>query len=161
MQRVKAPSEHLWFLDTLVQIRVAHEEGSDGLSVIENQARFADSPPLHVHLTEDELFLIVEGEFRFLVDGQEGRVGPGQTVLTRKGIPHTYRVESPEGGRWMVITTNGDFERFVREVSRPAPTAELPPESPPPSAEQVQALGAVAARHRIRLVGPPELTPGT
>ena len=155
MQRDPAPAGHLWFLNTLVQIRVAHEDGTDGLSVIENRARFADSPPLHVHLSEDELFLILEGEFRFLTDGGERRAGPGDTVLTPKGIPHTYRVESPLGGRWMVVTTNGDFERFVRELSRPAPRAELPSEAGPPSAEQVEALGAVAARHHIQLVGPP------
>ena len=150
-----APVEHLWFLDTLVRVRVAHAEGADGLSVIENWARFADSPPLHVHLSEDELFLIIEGDFRFLTDKQERHAGPGDLVLTQKGIPHTYRVESPEGGRWLVITTSGDFERFVREVSRPALAAVLPPQSGPPSAEQVQTLGAIAARHRIQLVGPP------
>ena len=155
MQRDQVTAERLWFLNTLVQIRVAHEEGADGLSVIENWARFGDSPPLHVHLSEDELFFIVEGEFRFLLDGGERRVGPGDTVLTRKGIPHTYRVESPHGARWLVVTTNGDFERFVRELSRPALTAELPPEAGPPSPEEVQALGAVAARHHIQLVGPP------
>jgi mannose-6-phosphate isomerase-like protein (cupin superfamily) len=148
-------AEHLWFLDTLVRIRVGHEEGTDGLSVIENWAPFADSPPLHVHLTEDELFLIVEGDFRFLVDGEERRAGPGDTLLTRKGTPHTYRVESPQGGRWLVITTSGDFERFVRELGRPAQRAELPPPAGPPGPEQVQALAGVAARHHILLVGPP------
>lgn len=155
MQRDPALPELLWFLDTLVTIRVAHEEGSDGLSVIDNRARFGDSPPLHVHLSEDELFLIVEGEFRFRMDGEERRAGPGDAVLTRKGIPHTYRVESPQGGRWMVVTSNGDFERFVRELGRPAPAAELPPQAGPPGPEQVRALEIIAARHNIQLVGPP------
>ena len=147
--------EHLWFLNTLVQIRVAHEEGADGLSVIENWAPFADSPPLHVHLTEDELFLILEGEFRFVAGGDERRAGPGATVLTRKGIPHTYRVESASGGRWLVITTRGDFERFVRELSRPAEAPRLPAGAGSPSSAEVRALEAVAARHHIQLVGPP------
>jgi mannose-6-phosphate isomerase-like protein (cupin superfamily) len=147
--------ENLWFLNTLVQVRVPHEEGTDGLSVIENRAPFADSPPLHVHRTEDELFLILEGQFRFVAGGEERRAGPGDAVLTRKGVSHTYRVESPEGGRWLVVTTHGDFERFVRELSRPADTVDLPPAGGPPSPEQVQALGAVAARHHIELVGPP------
>ena len=155
MQRDQQPPEHLWFLDTLVQVRVSHEAGADGLSVIENRARFADSPPLHVHRTEDELFLILEGQFRFVAGGEERRAGPGDVVLTRKGVPHTYRVESPEGGRWLVVTTHGDFERFVRELGRPADTADLPPGSGPPSPEQVQALAAVASRHHIDLVGPP------
>jgi quercetin dioxygenase-like cupin family protein len=155
MQKDQRSHEHLWFLNTLVHIRVPHEKGTDGLSVIENRAPFGDSPPLHIHSTEDELFLILEGQFRFVAGGEERRAGPGDAVLTHKGVPHTYRVDSPEGGRWLVVTTHGDFERFVRELSRPAETAELPPAEGPPSPEQVQALGALAARHHIELVGPP------
>ena len=155
MQRDQQTPEHLWFLNTLVQVRVPNEEGSDGLSVIENRAPFGDSPPLHIHLTEDELFLILEGQFRFVAGGEERRAGPGDAVLTRKGVPHTYRVESQEGGRWLIVTTHGDFERFVRELSRRADTAELPPAGGPPTPEQVEALGEVAARHHIELVGLP------
>ena len=155
MQRDQQTSENLWFLNTVVQVRVPYEEGTDGLSVIENRAPYADSPPLHVHRTEDELFLILEGEFRFVAGGAERRAGPGDAVLTRKGVPHTYRVESVEGGRWLVVTTRGDFERFVRELSRPASATWLPPAGGPPTAEEARALGEVAARHQIQLVGPP------
>lgn len=144
-----------WFLDTLIRFRVAHDDGSDGISVLEQWARYADSPPLHVHETEDELFLILEGQFRFVAGGEERLAGPSEAVLTRKGIPHTYRVESPEGGHWMVITTRGDFERFIRELSRPAATAELPEPAGAPEPRDLQRLTEVAARHHIQLVGPP------
>lgn len=155
MQTGQQSPAHLWFLSGLVRIRVPHEEGTDGISVIEHRAPFAESPPLHIHLREDELFCILDGELRFVVDGEERRSGPGEMVLTRKGVPHTYRVESAEGGRWLVITTHGDFERFVRELSRPAAAPELPKASGPPSPDELQALGEAAQRHHIRLVGPP------
>lgn len=149
------PPEYLWFLNGLMRIHVAHSEGADGLSVIEHRAPHADSPPLHVHHDEDELFHVLEGELRFISGDTERRAGPGDLILTRKGVAHSYRVESPAGGRWLVITTRGDFERFVRELSRPAPGPELPAADGPPTPEQVQALGEVARRHRIELVGPP------
>src|SRR5690242_15640884 len=43
----------LWFLNTLITIPVAHADGEDGVSVIESLAPRGDSPPLHVHRSED------------------------------------------------------------------------------------------------------------
>jgi len=47
--------------------------------------------------------------------------------------PHTFRIES-DGGRWLTVTTHGDFERFVRTVGLPAPLVELPPPRGPGAA---------------------------
>jgi quercetin dioxygenase-like cupin family protein len=147
--------EQLWFLDTLHTIRVRHEEGQDGISVAEALAPHGDSPPLHVHQTEDELFHVLEGELRIRAGDTDVTLGAGETILAPKGVPHTYRVESLEGARWLVITTGGDFERFVRMISRPAERSELPPAQGPPTPAQAEALAAAAAAHGIELVGPP------
>ncbi len=144
----------LWFLDTLVNVRVSHDAGADGISVVESLARRGDSPPYHVHHTEDEVFHLLEGELRLLVDGKRTTLHAGETLLAPKDVPHTYCVTS-DRARWLVVTTNGDFERFVRELSRPAETAELPPPAGPPSAEEQRLLAEAAARHGIELIGPP------
>jgi mannose-6-phosphate isomerase-like protein (cupin superfamily) len=123
--------------------------------VLEHRLPHGSSPPLHIHHTEDELFHILEGEFRIKVQDQEQRVGPGAILLAPKGVPHTYRVESAQSGRCLTITVRGDFERFVRAVGQPAPRPELPPPSGPPSAEAIQALKTTAAKFGIELVGPP------
>ncbi|GAA6758816.1 cupin domain-containing protein [Thermus oshimai] len=49
----------LWFFNTLVHLWVSEVEGQDGLSVLEHRAPFGDSPPLHVHHTEDEVFVVL------------------------------------------------------------------------------------------------------
>jgi len=72
------------------------------------------------------------------VQDQEHRLGAGDVLLTPKGVPHTYRVESVQGARCLTITVRGDFERFVRAVSRPAERPELPEPAGPPSAEAIQ-----------------------
>jgi quercetin dioxygenase-like cupin family protein len=148
-------TEHLWFLNTLHTVRVRHDQGEDGISMLESLAPHGDSPPLHVHRTEDELFHVLEGELRFRVDGADIRIGAGESILAPKGVPHTYRVESPAGARWLVITRRGDFERFVRAQSRRAERLALPPHHGPPTPEQAKALAAAAEAHEIELVGPP------
>jgi quercetin dioxygenase-like cupin family protein len=144
----------LWFLDTFVTFPVSHDDGRDGISVMDSLARSGDSPPYHIHHTEDECFFLLEGELVLLIDGETKRVLPGETHQAPKGVPHTYRVVS-ERARWLVVTTHGDFERFVREASRPADSAELPPPAGPPTPEQEKTLAELALRHGIELIGPP------
>jgi quercetin dioxygenase-like cupin family protein len=147
--------EQLWFMDTLKTVRVRHDQGEDGISVMESLAPHGDSPPLHVHESEDELFHVLEGELRVRAGDADALIGAGETILGPKGVPHTYRVESREGARWLVITTRGDFERFVRALSRPAERPELPAPEGPPTAEQADAFATTAREHGIEFIGPP------
>lgn len=148
-------TEHMWFLDTLVHVRIAHIEGQDGISILEHRAPHRDSPPLHIHKTEDEVFHVVEGKFRLRLGDDERIYGPGDILVAPKGVPHTYRVESANGGRWLTITARGDFERFVRAMGRTAARPELPPSSGKPTAEAQAALVDRAREFGIEIVGPP------
>ena len=146
--------EYLWFLDTLVCVRVSHRNGADRISVLEHTARRGDSPPLHVHVNEDEAFHILEGDFRFQMGAEERKGQAGDTILAPKGVPHTYRVES-NSGRWLTVTTHEQFEEFVRVMARTTGAKELPPAGGPPSPEAIDALTATAKRFGIEIVGPP------
>jgi quercetin dioxygenase-like cupin family protein len=145
----------LWFLDTFLTIPVSEKDGGDGVSVIDHRVRHGDSPPLHIHRNEDETFHIVEGEFRFVLNGAELRAGAGTTVHIPKGSAHSYRAESPSGGRFLTITARGDFERFVRAMARPATHAGFPPPSGPPPPEVLAEFVKTAAAHGIDIIGPP------
>jgi quercetin dioxygenase-like cupin family protein len=157
MSTTAAEQEHLWFLDALVTIPVAHADGRDGVSVLEATAPQGDSPPLHVHRAEDEIFHVLEGELRLHVGGRDLRLGVGETALAPQGVPHSYRVESPDGARWLVVTTKGGFEQVVRSVARRADRPELPEPTGPPTEEQAGALAAACSACNIDLVGPPLL----
>jgi quercetin dioxygenase-like cupin family protein len=145
----------IWFLNTLVRVRVASSEGSDAVSILEHYAPFADSPPLHIHQTEDEIFHILDGDFRVRLRDEVNTFGPGAFILAPRGTPHTYRVESRSGGRWLTVTAHGDFEKFVRALGRSAEREELPTPAGPPTPEAMQQLGTVARQFGIELVGPP------
>lgn len=145
----------LWFLDTLVKIKVSGDQNQDHLSVLEHQAAYGDSPPLHIHHSEDEIFVVLEGDFRFIIGHEEHKLQAGDTLLAPKGIPHQYRVESKNGGKWLTITTGHDFENFVKNVSRPATQDDLPEKMGPPSEEFKKELSLTSAKFNIEIVGPP------
>ena len=145
--------EMLWFLDGLARVRLATTSGRDGISVIEQAARCGDSPPLHVHEREDELFHVVEGELAFTCGDRQETVVAGNFFLVPKGVLHSFVVTSTEA-RWFVTTVRGDYERFIRAMS----IESTQPGWPPPQAateERIAHISEVAADHHIRIVGPP------
>ncbi len=153
MAREPADHRNLWFLNTSVTIRVSAQDGSDGIAVLEHRASRGDSPPLHVHHEEDEIFWVLEGTVRFQAGDDQQVLAAGQSLLAQKGVPHTYKVESAEA-RMLTITRDG-FERFIRAFGRPAEHDGLPAPSGPPTPEQAEALAQACRQFGIELVGPP------
>ena len=150
-----ASTDHrsLWFLNTYVTIRVSSRDGANGISVLEHRFSQGGSPLLYIHHDEDEIFHALEDEVRYRVGNQEHRASAGETPLTPKGIPHTYRVESTEA-RTLTIT-RGEFETFICVFGRPAERQGLPDPSGPPTPEQAEALARACRQFGIELVGPP------
>jgi mannose-6-phosphate isomerase-like protein (cupin superfamily) len=142
-----------WFLNTLVTFPVECP-AAGSVSVLESLAPRGDSPPLHVHHEEDEVFHVVDGALTLVVGGDTVRLGTGATGIAPKGVPHTYRVDS-EQARWLVVTTAGSFAQFVRAASRPAERPELPDPAGPPSEHEHRAFAELCGRYGIELVGPP------
>jgi mannose-6-phosphate isomerase-like protein (cupin superfamily) len=154
-----APSRRtqpLWFIDNVVHVHVDGDASGGALAVLEDRGRRGSMPPLHVHRRDDETFFVLEGEVTLFVANEQIVLGPGQSVLAPRDVPHAYRVESEEA-RWLVITTPAGFDDFVREVAEPAPADELPPgERPVDPAFLAQA----AAKAGIEILGPPGALPG-
>ena len=61
-------------------MRVRHDGGEDGIS-LESLAPHGESPPLHVHHTEDEIFHVLEGRLRVRAADTEVTLGAGETIL--------------------------------------------------------------------------------
>ena len=125
--------ERVWFLNTLVVIRVPLEGGTDGLCVMEHHAPEGDSPPLHVHRDQDEVFALLAGEARFHLSGRDLEARAGDYLLVPKGEPHSYLATSAEGVLFLTITRGEGFFSLVREVGRAAETGGLPEPSGSPS----------------------------
>ena len=147
-------SELLWFGNTLVSIVVPSASSADRLCVMEHWLPAGDSPPLHVHRNEDEVFHLLTGALRFQIADAERTAYSGETVLAPKGLPHTYRVESSEGAHCLTVTRGADFESMVRAASRPAASVDLPALAAP-TPDMIATLTSLCAANGIDIVGPP------
>lgn len=152
--KIEYVGQVLWFGDNLMTIRVPASAGNDQISIIECRMPQGESTPLHVNLSEDEIIHILEGTMRFRVDGKVFLAHAGQTVMAPKGIPHTFKVESPDGATCLIVTQGGDFEQMVRQMSVPAESAGLPPRSER-TPETARRFFDTCARNNIQIIGAP------
>jgi len=143
----------LWFMNSHVRVALSRSGNEEGISVLEHTLPFGDSPPLHMHHDEDELFYILEGEVLFQIGGNSVVAKAGDAFVAPRRQPHGFRVASSGGARLLTITRGG-FEATVRTASRPAEADGLPdPVEPTP--EMQASLGVICAANGIELLGPP------
>ena len=61
--------QHLWMLNTLMEIKAAAEDTGGTFTLIEQVVTPAGNPPVHVHHHEDESFYVLEGEVEVMLVG--------------------------------------------------------------------------------------------
>ena len=74
-----------------------------GLNAFEAGQRHA----LHAHPGMDKLYLVIEGEGTFLLDGQELPMRSGDLLVAPEGVPHG--VHNPGPGRLLVLAVLAPF----------------------------------------------------
>jgi quercetin dioxygenase-like cupin family protein len=114
----------------------------------------AIAEPTHVHPRQETRAQMVSGTLRFVVDGEERRVGPGEAITIPAGVPHRFVNDGDEDAVAIqearpALRTAEFFETYFGLAER----GELD-ESGKPSLLRFAALGPEFA-DEIRLVRPP------
>ena len=147
--------EPLWFLDTLMHLKLPGASTGGDLAVFEQLAPAGSATPMHRHDKTDEYFYVLSGTVVFHGPGEARRCETGAFVAVPRGTPHGFRVANGGPARLLVFSAPATFEGFVRAAGRPASHGGLPPDDGPPDAEAIQRLAEVGARHDVILLGPP------
>jgi quercetin dioxygenase-like cupin family protein len=71
-------------------------------------------PPLHVHQTEDELVVCLEGALSYQVGEQRGVLLPGGLAWMPRLVPHAVGNLSGQRCRFLTVVTPGGIEDFFR-----------------------------------------------
>ena len=145
-------SEARWFGNGLWEFLIPSEITDGKLSVFRATMPEGFSPPRHIHTREDEVFLVVDGDVCFDLDGDRRFAGPGTTVYMPRGVPHTFRIQSPVS-TMLGIMVPGAFEQLFRDLSVPADERALPEPGTVPF--DLSAVMAEQIRLGTEVVGPP------
>ena len=111
----------------------------------------AGEPPPHTHTREDESYYILEGEFAFRIGGETVEAGPGDHVWLPRGVEHGFELKT-EQARALITMTPADLEHFFRQLSKPAPSATLPP--PPEEPPDYGGVAALMEEYGVKLSPP-------
>jgi quercetin dioxygenase-like cupin family protein len=134
------------------------EQTGGSIGVLEDTSSPGDGPPRHVHRSNDELFYVLEGEFRFLVGERQESVSAGTFVFVPRGRVHAYKVIGSERGRLLSAVIPGGpelaFEEFVKlrsegeEVDRSARRSRT-------LAQRNKMFAEINEKYDSEFVGPP------
>jgi quercetin dioxygenase-like cupin family protein len=141
-----------WYGESLFEFLIPSEVTGGLIAVFRSTMPEGFSPPRHVHTREDEVFVIEDGDVCFDIDGRRRLAGPGTSVFMPRGVPHTFRVQSPTA-RVLGIMTPGDFESLFRELGMPAGRRALPERGTVPF--DVARVMAEQRRRGTDVLGPP------
>ncbi len=124
-------------------IKISSKDTGGNLTVFEYTGNEKGGPPMHIHLKQDEIFFIVEGEYLFKAGEDSYTLKAGDTIFLPRNVPHSFAQLTDTGKMFFMFQPSGKMEDFFRAMG--ALTA-------PPSPEQ----GAkIFADHEMIVTGPP------
>ncbi len=100
-----------------IDFKVSTVDG--GLFVVEITNHLKGGPGRHKHLYQDELFYILEGDYILEVGSERFRLGPGDSVLGPRNVPHVWAfVGTGQGRQLVVFTPAGKLEAFFQKLTK-------------------------------------------
>jgi catechol 2,3-dioxygenase-like lactoylglutathione lyase family enzyme/mannose-6-phosphate isomerase-like protein (cupin superfamily) len=146
-----ATSPAWWFLGTLAVLR--NPPGAPRTpAVVELTVPPGGSPPLHVHESLDDSFMLLEGELVVRCGKDTVVAKAGSYVVMPHGVEHTFRVTSPVPARMLLVHADDSFLSFIEELGTPTTEHRLPP--PGEFDLDFATLAERSAAHGAPMIGP-------
>lgn len=136
----------------LMTFRARGSETGGQLSIVEALTAPGEGAPPH-RQTDGESFLVLEGEYEFMLDGAARRCGPGDFVHAAAGQVHAFRNTGDAPARMLILNTPaGPHEAFIIAAGDevPAGTRDFPGFGP----AEIDRLVAAAHANAMEVLPP-------
>ena len=103
-----------------IHVKVSTEDSGGALFMTEQPIdRRGSGPPRHYHEEQDEWFYCLAGEYVVEIGDQRFRLGPGDSVLGRRRVPHAFVYDGAGPGRILIgFTPAVRIEQFFRDLEK-------------------------------------------
>ncbi len=127
-------------------VKISSRDTGGAFTVFEGQTGPLAGPPLHIHRDQDEWWYVLEGEYKFEVDGREIYAGAGATVFAPRGSRHTFQNIGAAPGRMLATVVPGGIDVFFQELEAAVPRGVAPDPAK---------IAPIFEKHGQELIGPP------
>jgi quercetin dioxygenase-like cupin family protein len=128
----------------VLDVKISGSDTNGGFAMFEqtslSQGR---GTPFHVHPQQDEVFYVLEGDYRFKVGEEIFNLSAGETIFLPRTVPHAWTQVSAKGRMTVLLQPAGKLENFFQTM------AALNHE---PSQQEV---ARIFEENEMKVVGPP------
>lgn len=129
--------------------KVAADQGSGSIAVMEGTAEPGFGPPSHIHHGSEELFYVLQGEMDFQLGDQRVSAAAGTLVMVPRGTVHAPLVVGGEQARVLVMFAPAGPDGLFYEISA------LAQENGGVINDSDPRIEAIAVKYDTEFVGPP------
>ena len=115
------------------------------LFLVEHSHLTPGGPPLHLHLSQEEWFYVMEGSVAFQVGEQRIKLNAGESVLAPRRVAHTFSAVGGPARMMIAFCPAGKMESYFRDTER----LKSPPED----------IATFFRRYEMEYVGPSPFRP--
>jgi len=95
-------------------IKISGKDTANQLAMFEYIGYDKIGPSLHVHFFQDEIFYVIDGQYRFVVGNETMILNVGDTIFLPRNIPHTWIQLTEKGKMIYFVAPAGKAEEFFR-----------------------------------------------
>ena len=102
----------------ILDVKISGSDTGGGLAIFE-QTSISQSKgtPLHIHHSQDEIFYVLEGSYKFQVGDKKYDLSTGDSIFLPRKVAHAWTKVSEKGKMTVTMQPAGKLENFFVTVA--------------------------------------------
>jgi quercetin dioxygenase-like cupin family protein len=128
----------------ILDLKVSGNDTGGGLAMFEQTSLSqGKGTPLHVHNSQDEIFYVLEGDYKFQVGEEKFDLTVGDSIFLPRKVAHAWTQISEKGKMSVILHPAGKLENFFVTM---AALDHVPDQ---------QEIAQIFSENEMQVVGPP------